>query len=181
MEWDPAYAVHGSSPILPQIPLLEAHHVLDPVHKVPKPRPIGSLCELSLQVDVVCRVTGRLHDVLAEAVLLGESVVHEQVGGVGFGIAIDVGRGAELNARAEEILEVALLRSEAVEGPVGEEASVVVGDLLGQRVSLRIACSCRQDVLTWRDIAIAAGRGALEAKICTEFGKESAGWRWTMS
>ena len=79
----------------------------------------------------MCRVTGRLHDVLAKAVLLREGVVHKQIGGVGFGVAIDVGRRARLNARAEEVLKVALLRSEAVEGPVGEEASVVVGDLLG--------------------------------------------------
>lgn len=125
-------AVQSSSPIIMRKPLLEAHHVLNPAHKVPEPRPIGSLCELSLQIGVVCRVAGGLHDVLAQSVLLCERVVHEQVGGVGFAVAVDLGWRAGLNSRAEEVLEVALLRTQAVEGPVGEEASVVVGDLLAR-------------------------------------------------
>lgn len=96
----------------------------------------------------MCRVAGGLHDILAKSVLLCESVVHEQICGVGFGVAVDVGRRTGLDARAEEILEVALLRSEAVEWPVGEDASVVVGDLLGWRVSLLVSLWFHQGILT---------------------------------
>lgn len=122
-----------------QEPLLEADHVLNPAHKVPESGPIGSLCKLSFQVSIVCRIASGLHDILAESVLLCESVVHKQICGVGFAVAVNVGGRPGLDAGAEEVLKVALLRSETVEGPVSEEASIVVGDLLGWRVSLRTA------------------------------------------
>lgn len=85
----------------------------------------------------MARMTPRLHHGLRQRVLLGENIVDQEVRGIDLlglvvGSSSGGGRWCGLDAFAEEeVLEGALGGAEAVDGPAGEEAGVVLGDLLG--------------------------------------------------
>ena len=67
----------------------------------------------------------RLHNPFAQRILLAKAVIYQEVGGVDF--AFGVMRRGLGDAFAQELLEVGEFGAEAVCGPEGEEAGVVVG------------------------------------------------------
>ena len=101
----------------------EPDHIL---HPLPEPCPIRSLFKLSRQVTVVSRIAGGLHDRLRQRGLFGEGVVEQKVGRIGFSLSGISIRGWKRYAFAQDVLKVTFSWAEAIDGPAGENAGVVL-------------------------------------------------------
>ena len=75
-------------------------------------------------------LAGRVHESVGDRVALAEAILQEQVRGVDLARLVSCDGGCCLYALLEEALEVSLCRAELVYRPAGEQAGVVLADLL---------------------------------------------------
>ena len=75
-------------------------------------------------------LAGRVHESVGDRVALAEAILQEQVRGVDLARLVSCDGGRCLDALLEEALEMSLCRAELVYRPAGEQAGVVLADLL---------------------------------------------------
>lgn len=75
-------------------------------------------------------LASRVHEGVRNRVALAEAILQEQIRRVDFAGFVSCGGGRGLDALLEEALEVSLCWAELVYRPAGEQAGVVLADLL---------------------------------------------------
>jgi hypothetical protein len=110
--------------------LLQPDEVLHPLNPVAEPCPVRCFFQLLCQRCVVVWLAGRVHESVGDLVALAEAILQEQIRRVDFAGFVSCGGGRGLDALLEEALEVSLCWAELVYRPTGEQAGVVLADLL---------------------------------------------------